>query len=583
MIYGVRTHAWFILAALASCARTGKDSGTLDTSVSTDTAVDTGSCQKEKWYDDVDGDGFGDPASETEACQAPVGTIADGTDCDDTRADVYPGADETCRDGIVNDCDDTSGEAAIASCTGSGPFALSLADAKLIGEGPGDRAGSDLSGPGDLNGDGRDDLLLLALHHAPAAVYVVNGPVSGDFDLSGADARILSASEDDADTLHAATGVGDVDGDGFGDIALYAGDADVYLLFGAVIGEVGVGDAEARLAGEGDDSTVWRVMGLGDADGNGLADVLIGTPLSDGLDVESEVGACAREDEDWPHGESAGGALLFLNPSLGVTPESEADAKLWGEDGGDDAGMALARPGDLDGDGYADLFLSAPYNCEGGDAAGAAYVVLSPVSGDVSLADADAKLVGRGDGANVGTRISSAGDTNDDGTPDLIVSDPDADASSADLNAGAMYLSLGPFSGSQSVYSADATFVGAAASYAGESISSAGDVDADGYDDIVIGAWGVDSPGTDAGGTFILYGPLSGSYDLMVDSDTIFVGRAASYSGLPVAGVGDVDSDGLSDVLVGAQLESEGTMAPEAGAAYLLLGGGALLNGNGEI
>ncbi len=56
------------------------------------------------WYADDDGDGFGDPGSETQSCDAAEGTVADNTDCDDTAADIHPNADELC-DGLDNHCD----------------------------------------------------------------------------------------------------------------------------------------------------------------------------------------------------------------------------------------------------------------------------------------------------------------------------------------------------------------------------------------------------------------------------------------------------------------------------------------------
>ncbi|MCP3980454.1 MAG: hypothetical protein GY716_14215, partial [bacterium] len=59
------------------------------------------------WYEDTDGDGFGDPGSTTIACELPSGYVADGTDCDDTSAAVNPDAIEVCGDATDNDCDGT--------------------------------------------------------------------------------------------------------------------------------------------------------------------------------------------------------------------------------------------------------------------------------------------------------------------------------------------------------------------------------------------------------------------------------------------------------------------------------------------
>ncbi len=59
------------------------------------------------WFDDIDGDGYGDPTAVTASCLAPSGAVSDDTDCDDTDDGTYPGATEVC-DGADNDCDGTS-------------------------------------------------------------------------------------------------------------------------------------------------------------------------------------------------------------------------------------------------------------------------------------------------------------------------------------------------------------------------------------------------------------------------------------------------------------------------------------------
>ncbi len=69
-----------------------------------DGEVDEGAVDPATWYADLDGDGYGDPGSSAEACQAPEGYVADSTDCDDGEASVHPGADEYCNE-TDDDCD----------------------------------------------------------------------------------------------------------------------------------------------------------------------------------------------------------------------------------------------------------------------------------------------------------------------------------------------------------------------------------------------------------------------------------------------------------------------------------------------
>ena len=110
------------------------------------------------YYQDADGDGFGDPEVTEDDCTAPSGYVEDDTDCDDNEPLANPGLTEICNDQIDNDCDGTDN-----GCGLSGDITLSSADAKLIGEAAGDWAGWSVSGAGDVDGDGMDDLLVGAL------------------------------------------------------------------------------------------------------------------------------------------------------------------------------------------------------------------------------------------------------------------------------------------------------------------------------------------------------------------------------------------------------------------------------------
>ena len=122
----------------------------------------------------------------------------------------------------------------------------------------------------------------------------------------------------------------------------------------------------------------------------------------------------------------------------GVTDLAGAAALLVGEAADDAAGSSVAGAGDVDGDGLADVLVGARDNDAGGTSAGAAYLLYGPLSGQVGLASADARLLGEGSLARAGAAVAGAGDVDGDGAPDLLVGAPgQGDA------AGAAYLVFG--------------------------------------------------------------------------------------------------------------------------------------------
>ena len=160
---------------------------------------------------------------------------------------------------------------------------------------------------------------------------------------------------------------------------------------------------------------------------------------------------------------------------------SMADAKLVGERGYDSAGGSVSGAGDVNADGHDDLLVGAP-----GDknAAGAAYLVLGPVTGTLDLSLATARLVGERGNDTAGDSVSGAHDVDGDGHDDLLVG---ASGNPALIDApGAAYLVLGPVSGTLDLSLADAKFLGeGSGDQAGYSVSGAGDVDGDGHDDLL--------------------------------------------------------------------------------------------------
>jgi hypothetical protein len=346
----------------------------------------------------------------------------------------------------------------------TGTVDLSTADAKLVGQ-YGDLV-SAVAGPGDVNGDGLDDLLVGAPAHAPAgAAYVVLGPVSGTFDLSLAEAELLGVRGTDQNAGLLVSGAGDVDDNGRDDLVVMVADYDeghVYMVLGPVSGTLELSMADATFVGERRGDLMLAGAGAGDVDADGHDDVLLGGFGND------EGGA------------DAGAAYLVLGPVTGTFDVSLADAKLVGEARGGLAGAGVSSAGDVDSDGHDDLLIGSLNNT--------AYLVLGPVTGTHDLSLADAKLVGASD------NVSGAGDVDGDGHDDLLLG-----------TAGAA-LVLGPVSGTFDLSLADAKFVREDPYDNCCAVTRAGDVDADGRADIFLGAGQDDEGGTDAGAAYLVYG-----------------------------------------------------------------------------
>jgi hypothetical protein len=261
-----------------------------------------------------------------------------------------------------------------------------------------------------------------------------------------------------------------------------------------------------------------------------------------------------------------GAAYLVSGPISGRRSLSEATAKFTAENPWDAAGFSVAFAGDTNGDGRDDLIIGAPGVDDVGE--GAAYFVLGPVVGEHSLAEADAKLGGVTSlphdeyysAAMLGYAVSGAGDTDGDGLSDVLVGAPDYRDVSTD---GVAFLVRGPISG-QLDLSVDAEArIEKGSSFVGCRFSAAGDVNGDGFDDFLVGA------GTKSS---LFLGPLAGTWRTDMAYAFYESDESGSGFGYALSRAGDVDGDGLEDVLFGAPYHRDAEHGDYPGAAYLVLG-----------
>ncbi len=517
------------------------------------------------FWGDADGDAFGDPAVTLQACLAPVGYVANDTDCDDTNAAAWPDNPEVC-DLADNDCDGAIDEGV------ESPF---YRDDDSDGYGQNDDISYACSAPsGYVPAPG--DCLDTDPTASPAWTEICYDGIDNDcdgtsnacglggtVDLGIADAKLRGAAGGDTAGASVSAG-GDFDGDGLYDVLLGAPGADDggtdagggYLFLGPVLGTLTTSSAAVSLVGAtAGDGAGYAVASAGDVNADGFDDVLVGAWQNDGGGLD------------------AGAAYLILGPDIGSFDLGASDLVMEGASAGDQAGLAVAPAGDIDGDGQADILVGAWGADAGGAYSGSVFLVNGPRTGTVDLSAADGELVGEASGDFAGQALAGAGDVNADGYDDVLVGAPGTDS-----GTGTAYLVFGPFGGRQSLAGADGVFSGVVEDdAAGASVAAAGDVNGDGAPDLLVGAYGYDYGGSATGAAFVLLGPVSGSV-LLSGADSVLVGEhAGDNAGWSVAGAGDMDGDGDDDVLVGALREDSGGSA--AGAAYLIYGPpAALLN-----
>jgi Ca2+-binding RTX toxin-like protein len=371
--------------------------------------------------------------------------------------------------------------------------------------------------------------------------------------------------------------VGDLDGDGVADLAVgashdYTGGTlrgAVHVLFMNTDGTVKSSTKIASDTGGGPTLTNGdrfgsSVAGVGDLDGDGVADLAVGAQYD--KTVGSNRGAVH---------------VLLLNADGTVKSSTKIASDTGGGPtlaNGDFFGFSMAGIGDLDGDGVADLAVGASRDDTGGSIRGAAYVLFLNTDGTAKSSTKIASDTGGGptlaDFDLFGSSVTSLGDLDGDGVPDLAVGAERDDTGGRDR--GAVYVLLLNADGTVKSSTKIASNIGGGPTLAngdffGRSVAGVGDLDGDGVADLAVGASYDDTGGSDRGAVHVLLLNTDGT----VKSSTKIASGTGGGPTLAdsdvfgaVSSVGDLDGDGVADLAVGALGDDTGGSL--RGAVYVL-------------
>ncbi len=395
------------------------------------------------------------------------------------------------------------------------------------------QSGYSVANAGDLNGDGFQDSAIGLYGYAngeanEGAVWIYFGSASGVDNVVDA---VLEINQVDARFGAAVAGAGDVNGDGFDDLVVGApffdgantNEGRGFVYFGGAGAFNTTPDANLILS-QGSAFFGVSVAGAGDVNGDGYADVLVGSNGYDGAATNT------------------GAALLYFGGP--GTFNAVADAQLESANPGVRFGSAVAGAGDVNGDGFADILVGSPFYANGQTDEGAAFLYFGG-AGAFNVGT-DAHFEANQAAAEFGTSVAGAGDLNGDGFSDVIVGAARFDNGQVDEGAGFVF-----FGGSTVNSVVDASFENnQAGSAAGTAVAPVGDINADGYADLAVGAPLYDGSNADSGRVAIHLGSATGPQPIPYRQFDLGVAAPARLAF--ALSSGDFNGDGFSDLIVGA-------------------------------
>ena len=506
---------------------------------------------------------------------------------------------------------------------------------RVLGGNDNDALGHSVSNAGDVNNDGYDDIIIGVSSADPGErnnageVYVVYGnSIPSDIDLSETDMlamgfRVLGGNNFDAFGFSVSS-AGDINNDGYDDVIIGANFADpggridageAYIIYGnSIISDIDLSETDTTSptyfssargfkisGGNSDDRLGVSVSKAGDINNDGYDDIVVGAHLSD---------PGGRINAGEAYVIYGNGTLSDIDLSITDTTSSTyfGSARGFRIEGGDSAdllGFSVSNTGDVNSDNYDDMIVGAFNTSPGGRTfAGEAYVIYGNMAlSDIDLSETDTtspsyfssargfRISGDNVRDQLGVSARGVGDVNGDSYDDMIIGARNADPGGR-TDAGEAYVVYGNATLSNidlaETDTTSPTYFSSARGFSiegkndgdqlGFSVSGAGDLNNDGYDDIIVGAFDADPGGrSNAGEAYIIYGnntlesvdlsrglSADQGFKVLGDNDDDQLGNSVSLAG-------DINNDGFDDIILGVRNADPGGRN-NAGEAYIIYG-----------
>jgi hypothetical protein len=422
---------------------------------------------------------------------------------------------------------------------------------------PNANLGLSVSSAGDINGDHYNDLIVGVPNYdngqsGEGAVFVYYGSATG---FKTAPDLIITGNEPGVHFGWSVSTAGDVNGDGFGDIIVGAPDCSptktregcAYVYFGSAAGlDTTPAHVWSVHSGQEYASLGYIVGSAGHFNGNTYDDIFIGAP-------------------NYSQDHSKQGAVyVYFGSNQGIINTSASpDWLVKGDQDNAYLGLSASTAGDVNNDGFSDLIVGAPNASGDQTSEGKAYIYVG--SGSTPSTTAAWVAEGGQQNAHFGAAVSSAGDVNGDGFSDVLIGAPDYDT--PELDAGEVFA----FFGSSTGLSQQAGWSGTnhqAGSHFGISVAPAGKVNADTYDDVIIGANQAKVNDETSGAVYLYYGKSDGIEN--TTSWTNAGSQAFGNYGYAAALAGDINGDGSDEIVVSApQMDNQGGDKIDEGQIFL--------------